>query len=357
MRSFRATLSRDAGAELSPPRSASTTPSPEEDRRAAKELTDRSLRLKVPGLDRFSGLYVLGLLIVFFSMTLPHLFPSAETAQSIASGAAVTGIIAMALLLPLASGVFDLSVAAQVGVGVTVVSWTQSHGWNLWASIVAALLVGLAIGTVNGLVVVQLRVNSFIATLGMSSILVAAGYWVTNGQQITSGFDKTFLSAGTGKLLQIPYPVLYLAVIAALLWAVTEHTPVGRYFYATGGNSDAARLAGVRVDRMVLTSLVASGFLAAIAAIILTAQLGVGVATVGPPYLLPAFAAVFLGATQVKRRRVNVLGTLVAVFLLATGEKGLELAGAPLYVSSLFDGTALIIAVALSVRSNMPSKS
>lgn len=311
----------------------------------------QSPRVKVPGLDRFSGLYVLGLLIAFFSVTLPHLFPTTQTAQSIASGAAVTGVAAMALLLPLAAGVFDLSVAGQLGLGVVVVSWLQSHGWNVWLSIIAAIAAGLAIGVINGMVVVRLQVNSFIATLGMSSILAAAGYWVTKGQEITSGFNNGFLSAGSGKLFYVPYPVIYLALIAVLLWGITEHTPVGRYFYATGGNSDAARLAGVRVDRIVLMSLVASGFLAAVAAVILTSQLGVGVATVGPPYLLPAFAAVFLGATQIKRGRVNVLGTLVAVFLLATGEKGLELAGAPLYVSSLFDGTAVIAAVALSVRS------
>jgi ribose transport system permease protein len=129
-----------------------------------------------------------------------------------------------------------------------------------------------------------------------------------------------------------------------------EYTPVGRYLFAVGGNPQAARLAGLRVSRITFYSLVASGTISGFAGVLLLAQLRVASYDAGPPYLLPAFSAAFLGATQIKAGRVNVLGTLIAVYLLATGVNGLQLAGAPVYINTLFGGAALLVAVTLAVR-------
>jgi ribose transport system permease protein len=134
------------------------------------------------------------------------------------------------------------------------------------------------------------------------------------------------------------------------LWWILEYTPGGRYLYAVGGNPVAARLAGVRIGRVTMLAFVTSGLIAAFAGIALEATIGTATPNVGDGYLLPAFSAVFLGATQIRPGRVNVLGTLVAIFLLATGVSGLQLAGAPSYVTNLFNGVALIVAVALAVR-------
>jgi ribose transport system permease protein len=134
------------------------------------------------------------------------------------------------------------------------------------------------------------------------------------------------------------------------LWVVLEFTPAGRYLFAVGGNAQASRLAGLPVHRIVFLSLVASGTLSGIAGALLLAQLRLASYDVGPPYLLPAFSAAFLGATQIKAGRVNVIGTLIAVYLLATGVNGLQLAGAPVYINTLFGGVALLLAVTLAVR-------
>jgi ribose transport system permease protein len=142
-----------------------------------------------------------------------------------------------------------------------------------------------------------------------------------------------------------------MLVLAAVIYIVIEYLPVGRYLYASGGNPLAARLAGVRVDRIVFGSLVASSLVAGFAGVVLAARIGTASPDIGPSYLLPAFSAVFLGSTQIKPGRVNVLGTLIAIYLLATGVKGLQLAGAPSYTNNLFNGAALIIAVALAARS------
>jgi ribose transport system permease protein len=302
------------------------------------------------GMDRFSGLYVWAALIILFSFWVPDTFPTTDNAKIIAGDQAITAMLALGIIIPLAAGVFDLSFGGVLGVSVAIVGYMQSNGWNVWLSVVAAIAAGALIGAANGFIVVQLRVNSFIATLGMSSLLVAAEYWITDGKQITD-FNSTFLDLGTKPILGIPLPFYVMIVLAIIIYIVIEYLPIGRYLYASGGNAQAARLAGVRVNRVVFGSLVASSFTAGITGVVLAARIGTASPEIGPSYLLPAFSAVFLGSTQIKPGRVNVIGTLVAVYLLATGVKGLQLAGAPSYINDLFNGAALIIAVALAARS------
>jgi ribose transport system permease protein len=233
--------------------------------------------------------------------------------------------------------------------------------WTAWALInhhgvvVAAggaLLLGILVGLLNALVVVKLKVDSFIGTLGMSSILIAVAYMITNSSQIvlsTEGYAP-FFEFAREEIFGLPRSVYYAAAIAVFFWWILEYTPGGRYLYAVGGNPVASRLAGVRVGRIVMLSFVASGLTSAFAGIVYLSTIGTATPDSGSGYLLPAFSAVFLGATQIRPGRVNVLGTLVAIFLLATGVTGLQLAGAPSYVTELFNGAALIIAVALAAR-------
>ena len=320
---------------------------------ASAEAADAARR-RLPGLglDRFSGLYVWGALVLGFGIWMPDLFLTADNARIVAGDQAITAMLALALIVPLAAGVFDLSIAAVLGISSVVVVWFQSNGHSPLAGAVAAILLGTLVGAVNGFVVVRLHVDSFIATLAMSSILAAGAYWVTNGQQIVEGISPGFVEFGTAQWFGVPVPVYYMAVLALALWVFLEFRPGGRYLYAVGGNPQAARLAGLRVDRIMFGSLVASATIAGFAGVVLAAKLGTGNPTSGPAYLLPAFSAVFLGATQIKAGRLNVPGTLVAIYLLATGVKGLQLAGAPVYLNDLFNGLALILAVALAARTH-----
>jgi ribose transport system permease protein len=303
------------------------------------------------GMDRFSGLYVWAALIIIFGIWVPDTFLRVNTLTIILGDQAITAMLALGIIIPLAAGVFDLSFAGVCGVAVAVTAWAQVEGWNPAAAALLAVLVATAIGAVNGFVVVQLKVNSFIATLGMSSLLLALTYWITDGKQIVSGFADWFLDLGTLQVIGIPLPFYAMVVLAIVVYIVIEYLPIGRYLYASGGNPVAARLAGVRVDRIVFGSLVVSSLVAGLAGVVLAARLGTASPDIGPSYLLPAFSAVFLGSTQIKPGRVNVVGTLIAIYLLATGVKGLQLAGAPVYVDDLFNGAALIIAVALAARS------
>jgi ribose transport system permease protein len=171
--------------------------------------------------------------------------------------------------------------------------------------------------------------------------------WVSNSQQIL-GLDPAYRQIAAAQFAGITVPVWVLLAVAIVSWYVLERTPVGRRLYAVGFNPESARLAGIGVQRLQIGSLVAGGALAALAGALLTSRLNAGDPTVGPSFLLPALTAVFLGSTQFKGGRFNVLGTIVAMYVLAVGIKGLQLAGSPRWVNDLFYGLSLLLAVALS---------
>jgi ribose transport system permease protein len=317
---------------------------------AASGKAARATILSPAILDRYAGLIVLLALVLAFSILRPDTFMTTTTLRLLLSEQAVTGIAAIGLLVAFAGGSYDLSIGHVLGLAVVMSTWLQAdRGMGPWAAVIITVLVGAAIGAINGALVSVVGINSFIATLAMSSIVEAVIYGVTGGSQIVGTIAKGFLSAGQSDVLGIPSPVFYLAGVAFVVWFALEHTTVGRFLYAVGSNPDAARLTGVRVGRYVFASLVVSATLASVAGIVFATKVGSASLTAGPPYLLPAFAAVLLGTTQIRPGRANVLGTLVALLLVATGSKGLQLLGVPIWVSSLFNGTILIVAVALSV--------
>jgi ribose transport system permease protein len=236
---------------------------------------------------------------------------------------------------------------------IIFVGWLQSSAHLNWIlAVVITLASGVLIGVVNALIVTRLRIDSVIGTLAMSSVIAALTYWLAKGQSIVGGIDPTFVKAGSKTVFSIPLPVYYFAVIAIVLWYVLEHTPIGRYLRAVGANVGAARLAGLRVVRIQWFGLLASATVASFAGIVFTAQLGTSSFDAGSPYLLSAFAGAFLGATQIRPGRFNVWGTVIAIYLLAVGVKGLQLHyPASPWIQDLFEGLVLIVAVGLAARS------
>jgi ribose transport system permease protein len=302
---------------------------------------------KALSFSRISGLYVWAIVFAIFALWVPDTFLSGTTWQNIAASQALTALVTLGLLFPLAAGVYDLAIGQAVGLSAILSAYLATHGLDTGSALAVILLLGLAIGLLNSLLVVVIGINSFIATLGVSSVLLAMIGATSNRQQII-GLPEGMTELGTGEVFGVPLPVIYLVVFAAVAWYVLEHSPYGRYLYAIGGGPEAARLAGVPTKVLVAGALVISSVVAAFAGYIVTAKLGAGSPDVGAGYLLPAYAAAFLGATQIRPGRFNVLGTLLAVYLLATGVTGLQLAGAQFWVTDLFNGVVLILALALA---------
>jgi ribose transport system permease protein len=300
--------------------------------------------------DRIGAVYVWLGIIVVFSLWAPETFPSLATAKQILNANAITALAALSITIPLAARVFDLSFAFVMTLtGVVVAHLIAKDGVPVVPAIALALGVGVGVGVINAVVVVVMRIDSFIATLATGSLIAALITMVTNEVPITDAkLGDAFAKIGQTSVGGITLGVFYCAVVALAIWYLLEHTATGRRLYATGFNPDAARLAGVRVDRLRFLSLVASGGLAGATGIILASTLGSGSPTAGTPYLLPAFAAAFLGATQLKHGRFNAGGTLIAVLLLGTGVTGLALANAPQWAGDMFVGVVLIASLALT---------
>jgi len=318
---------------------------------SVSEGAERPKRRKLnTGFDRFSGVYLGVLFIVVFGIWVPSQFLTTSTLHSVAAQQAVTGMIALAVLIPLAAGLYDLSVGATANVcGVLSIVLMNNHHWAVAPAIIAAIVVAIIIGLINAFVVVRLGVNSFIATLGMSSILAATEVIVSSNSQpipptSTAWNNLTQTTVGGFQIV-----VLYLIILAFLLWWLTAHTPVGRYLYAIGGNAEAARLSGVRIQRYTTVTLLISAVIAGLAGVLFSSLNGPSL-DFGGTLLLPAFAAAFLGSTQIIPGRFNVWGTLLAIYVLAIGVQGLQLVSGASWLSDMFNGVALIVAVALSIQ-------
>ena len=317
-------------------------------------------RIRLRRLDRERALLLgecyglvalLGLVVVFFSIwgKTSAVFPTAANFDNIVGNQAVLAIVALAAIIPLVAGEFDLSVGAVLGLASVVAAKLMSDtGLPLAVCGLAAVATGTAIGLVNGLVIARLGINSLITTLGVSTVLGGIAVAVSGDAPIVQGIPDSLVTFGTGKFLGLPNTLFVLAFAALLVLYLLEHTPFGRHLHAIGSNAVAARLVGIGVDRLVFRSFVLSGAICGAAGFLQVARSGSGDPQLGVNFTLPALAAAFLGATAIRPGRFNVGGTLVAIFLLAASVSGLTLAGAQAYVQDLFNGSALIAGVAVS---------
>jgi ribose transport system permease protein len=348
----------------------STSPHPPADRAAVAEPVAGAgpggsparpgWSLGVLRLDRYSGLYLAVILVVVFSVMLPDTFGTWNNARVIAGSAAIAGILTLAVTVSLAAGTFDISIAANMTFSICLLGALLTVAELPWVlAVLATVAAGALVGAVNALLISTIGVEAIIATLGMSSVLAALSFWVADGQTVLlSGVGSSFTELGTATIASVPITVFYLAAVAILLWYLMEHTPTGRYLYAIGSNPQAAKLAGIRVGRLTWLSLIMSGALAALAGVVLTMQLGAASFGAGAPYLLPAFAATFLGSTQILPGRFNVRGTIVALYLLTIAVKGLQLQFPDLpWIKDLVEGLVLLVAVSIVTRAVRGRKS
>jgi ribose transport system permease protein len=313
-------------------------------------MNKRRVNLKMLGPDRFSGIYLWVLFIAVFGIWKPGLFLTGDTAHSVASSQAVGAIMAIGLLMPLAAGAYDLSIGAVANLTaiLSVQLQTNDHS-GVVVAIAVSIAVSLAIGLINGFLVVRLRISSFIATLGMATIIGAV-------QTIITGDGQPYPPTSTtwGKLTQATFLggfqviILYVIVLAVAVWWFLDYTPGGRSIYAIGDNPEAARLTGVDVKKWTWVALTLSSMVCGIGGVLYGSLSGPSL-TFGSSLLLPAFAAAFLGSTQIRPGTFNVWGSVIAVYVLATGVTGMEFVTSVQWLSDMFNGVALILAVAFAV--------
>jgi ribose transport system permease protein len=293
------------------------------------------------------GFFVVAMVV--FAVTATG-FGTTSNIEIVLGTQAPLGLFAIAAMLPLVVGQFDLSVLAVGGIASIAAATAMSRfGAPLGVAIVAGLLAGGLLGLVNGLMVARVGVNAFIVTLAMSTVLqgVAQGY--TGGSTINTGISGSLLRASTGSLWHLPKGLLWLVPVALVVWYLLEQTPYGRGLRAVGSNATGARLLGLPVTALTISTFVLTGLIAAVGGILLVGQSGdADPQTTLGLLLLPALAAVFLGASALRPGMFNVAGTILAVYFVAFTVSGLSFLGASTWVEPVLDGSVLAIAVTIT---------
>jgi ribose transport system permease protein len=289
------------------------------------------------------------IVIAIFSGLQPSTYPTTSNFASIFGSQAFVAVLALGLIVTLRVGEFDLSIAATMTMGSVVLAVLDvQNGFDPATAVVLTLLVGASIGLTNGILVVVFGVDSFIATLGVATILQGIALWITNQETIV-GVSNVFVSAIVlDRLFGIPLGFYYALGLMVALAYLFQFTVLGRRLLFVGRNREVARLSGIGVGRIKIGAFTITGILSAGAGILLTGTGGSADPTSGLSYLLPAYAAAFLGATTTATAEFTPVGTFVAVYFLVSGVTGLAIAGVTVFVQQIFYGGALILAVSAS---------
>jgi ribose transport system permease protein len=322
--------------------------------RASRRLSPRA-RSSLAIFARYATIIGLALMIVIFSILSPDAFPTLNNFINVLNQASLATIIAGGLTLAVIVGELDLSIGYAASLhGILVTGLIVHNKLPIAVAIVIVLALGALVGVINGLIVTKLRVNSVIATLGVGTIIVGLAFAYSSGVPIVAGVPEGFLQLSLGRwLFGIPNPIIIMAVVVVGLWVLVERTAIGQEIQAVGGNPIAARLAGINVDRIKILGFVISAVCAALTGALLASRLGSGTTNAADAYLLTAFAAVFLGSATLRDGEFHVLGTFIGTLIIVFGFNGLNIFGAPTFSQYVFQGTILVVAVALSSLGRM----
>lgn len=306
---------------------------------------------------RFAVIGVWIAFVVLFGVLEPTKFLTSGTFQTIFGSQQPLVFLSAALLCTILVGEFvDMSVASNFGLAATLVTVINTEwGLPVWPAALAAVVVSTLVGAVNGWLVVKVGVNTIVVTLGMGTFLLGIALWLTDLRPV-SGLPSSFKQIALFKLGGLPVS-FFIGLVLMLGFAyLLKFTPLGRNMRFVGENREVSRLAGVRVTRVRIGAFIVAGLIAGLGGVLAAAATGGFDPNSSQAYLLPMFAATFLGTAILEPGRFNPLGTWIAVYFLATGVLGLQLLGAAAWVSNVFYGGVLVIAVTISTLLHRKSR-
>lgn len=297
-------------------------------------------------LQSVIGLLLFSIIISFLS----DRFLTGANIFNILRQTSINAVIAAGMTFVILTGGIDLSVGANFAFSGAVAAWMIASGQPAIVAVIAALIVGMLIGVANGFIVSKGKLQPFIVTLATMTIFRGATLVFTQGKPIGAGYEanaEAFSAIGSGYTLGIPNPILIMILVFGVCYFILKRTTIGRYVYAIGGNEEATKLSGVNVSRVKLFVYGISGFLAALAGVIITARLSSAQPTAGTGYELDAIAAVVLGGTSLAGGVGSVLGTVVGALIIGILNNALNLLNVSSYYQLLAKGLVILIAVLL----------
>jgi ribose transport system permease protein len=299
-------------------------------------------------LQRFGLVIVWLALAVVYGITEHDQFLTVGTFKTIFGSQQPLVFLALALVCTFSVGEFDLSVSGTLGLSATLVTVLNvNHDVNIGVASLLAIGAALLIGTINGFLVVKLGIDAIVTTLGMSTLLLGVALAVANAQAV-GGLTPDFGQIAFTEFGGLPISFYYGIVIAGVFAYILAATPLGRHLTFVGENREVARLAGINVNRIRFGAYLTSSLICGVGGVLLAAGVGGFDPQSSTGYLLPAFAATFLGTVVVVPGRFNPLGAIIAIYFLVTGIVGLQLLGYTGWISQVFFGGSLIVAVSLS---------
>lgn len=304
------------------------------------------------GDTSFAGRYALIVVWIGLAALLAALvggtFLSSGTLTTIFGTQQPLVFLAMALVITLAIGEFDLSVASIMGLSATLVPvLVSNHGWAPLPASLVAIAVAMTAGAVNAFVIVIIGIDAIVVTLGMGTLLLGVASKVS-GDTVVSGLSSSFASIANTHVLGLPITFFYGVALVLVVAYVVRFTALGRHMTFVGANREVSRLAGVRVRRIRVGAYIVSGLICGVGGVLLTAGVGGFDSSTSSTYLLPALSATFLGTAAIRPGKFNPIGTFIGIYFLATGIVGLELLGASGWISDVFYGGALVLAVVVA---------
>jgi ribose transport system permease protein len=307
--------------------------------------------------ERFGLIVAWGLMILVIGYFKPDQMFNWNSYASMFGSQAMIVVLALGLIIPLTTGDFDLSVASTMGLAaMTLAVLNVQLGWGIGETIAVVLLIGAAVGAINAVFVLWFGIHSLIVTLGTGYFINGLVLWISNSATVSGVSPALVKLVILTRFLGIPLAFWFAAVLAIVIWYCFQHTAMGRRLLFVGRGREVARLSGVNVNRMRAGALIGSGLISALAGVLYAGIFGAADPSSSLSFLLPAFAAAFLGSTTLYPGRFNAPGAFVAVFFLSTGIMGLNFLGAQGFVKNLFYGGGLVVAVSISqlIRKRRP---
>lgn len=314
-------------------------------------MTERGFQPASPmkGASKYIILIAIVVETVVFTLLAPQ-FLSVDNLINVALSIAITGILAVGMTFIILTGGIDLSIGSVLAVaGIVAAICAKSLGdAGVMIGIVAAIVVGMATGLFNGLMISRFRVPPFVVTLAILTIARGLAFVIAerySGSTSVSDLPTGFAFLGREKIFGLPVPVITMLVVFAIGWFVLRHTRFGRYVYAIGGNAEASFLAGINVKSVTTWVYVLNGFLVGLAGATLASRLGAGLANAGLQYELDVIAAVVVGGTSLSGGRGSIVLTLFGAVFIGILNNGLNLAGIDPYLQKIALGAVILFAV------------
>lgn len=297
-------------------------------------------------LLQYSHIITFFVLVVMASILSPY-FLTVTNIMNVVRGASMVGIVAVGMTVVILARGIDLSAGSIVGVSaITAASLAFASSPVAW---VAALALCTAVGVINGLLITKLKLQPFIATLAMMIFARGSIYLFSDGGDTPSqGADAMFRWLGSGYVVGVPVPVVVFVLVWLCMIYVMRNTRWGRHVYAIGANEEAARVYGIRVDRVKIQVYALSGFLAGVAGLILVSRISVAEPNAGNLYELDAIAATLIGGTSFDGGVGGVSGTIIGTLILAIVTNMLNLLNVSPFVQMLATGVIIVVAVVVS---------